>query len=576
MDFIRWILFGCSTIGFWEILRRRASFHPSFLPVIAVACQSCFLLLAGLLNMLSEAACFLWVFGLAGFVGYTVPGKGKNLNYYLRMEYLFLVTGLVILFFCLRGKLFTHYDNFSHWALVVKTMLLTNRFPSFATPIITYRGYPLGSSVFVYYTAKLIGESESVQMMGQGYMLLACMLPLFRDNHRNRWLVFILMLFAGNFFLAYNVQPTVLLVDTLLPLAGMSALVFACSCKKTDRRENFYIILFLTWVLQIKNSGVFFAVIAGGAYLIPAKRNRRLRSGLACVTAAFFSLFLWNRHCKYVFGAAEASQHFLSASWWRIALQSKTVEDIKHIALEIMRKTFQWEYFGFWLLLLAAAVVYCFFFSKISKLLLGKTAVFAIILYLAYQAGLFLTYVFSMPRDQAFSLVSFDRYEKTIILAIIYLIVFLIIRALSEGRRGDHRIVFTAFASAILCIFLWLHGDVHNALDYQPYRIGEYDCLEARTWMERLKKDYEIPDLPGDGTFYAFLIEGWDSDFFYYLGTYVFSGTDISVLEDANTESLAKITAQYVLIHDRENPEIQKWIQDYYPDQAGNDLIRRW
>ena len=128
-------------------------------------------------------------------------------------------------------------------------------------------------------------------------------------------------------------------------------------------------------------------------------------------------------------------------------------------------------------------------------------------------------------------------------------------------RPGASRPFFTAFISAMICIFLWQYGDVHNVLDYQPYRIGEYDCLEARTWMERLKKDYHIPDQPGDGTFYALLIEGWDSDFFYYLGTYVFSGTDISVLENANAESLEKIAAQYVLIHDRSNPEIQKWFR---------------
>ena len=260
-----------------------------------------------MLNILSEAVFFLLVFGLAGFIGHTVLEKGKNLNFYLRMEFIFLAAGLLILFFYLQGKLFTHYDNFSHWALVVKTMLRTNRFPSFETPIITYRGYPLGSSVYIYYTAKLIGEAEPLQMLGQGYMLLTCMLPLFRDNRRNRWLVFILMLFAGNFFLAYNVQPSELLVDTLLPLAGMSALLFTRSCKNTDRRENLFIILFLTWVLQIKNSGAFFALIAGGAYLMTAKRNHRFWCGFACVMTAFFSLFLWNRHCKYVFGSAAMS-----------------------------------------------------------------------------------------------------------------------------------------------------------------------------------------------------------------------------------------------------------------------------
>ena len=43
---------------------------------------------------------------------------------------------------------FVHYDNFSHWAVVVKYMLATNRIPDAASAIIDFKSYPLGSSSF--------------------------------------------------------------------------------------------------------------------------------------------------------------------------------------------------------------------------------------------------------------------------------------------------------------------------------------------------------------------------------------------------------------------------------------------
>ena len=180
-----------------------------------------------------------------------------------------------------------------------------------------------------------------------------------------------------------------------------------------------------------------------------------------------------------------------------------------------------------------------------------------------------------MTRDEAFFLVSFDRYEKTVMLAIAYLAVALAVRTVSETDRiRIPQAAATAALSAALCLLACRYGDAWSPLNYRPYRIGEYDGLEVRTWMETLKAEYDIPDLPGDGTFYAFLIEGWDSDYFYYMGTYVFSGTDITVYENADQETLNRTNAKYVLIHDRENPIIRQWVQEHAQDQAGNDVIQ--
>ena len=71
-------------------------------------------------------------------------------------------------------------------------------------PLIKYQEYPLGSSAFIYYFAKIIAPSESVQMLGQDYMMLVCILQLFAFLKKNKISGFLIILSATNFFLTYN------------------------------------------------------------------------------------------------------------------------------------------------------------------------------------------------------------------------------------------------------------------------------------------------------------------------------------------------------------------------------------
>ena len=570
MTGIRMALFALSTVGGWEILRRRARFHVRFLPSLAVAAQCCLLLLAGLLNLLPEMTAVLFAAGLGGLVYYTVREKGKNLLAYGRPEFLFLLAGLLFLLVFLRGKVFTHYDNFSHWATVVKTMLEDDRFPNFETSLVSYRGYPLGSSVFVYYAAKLTGGGEPTWMLGQGYMLLTCMLPLFRPEGKNRWPGFLVMLFAGNFFLDYNVQPTELLVDTLLPLAGMCALLFAHAYGKTGGRAAPYAALYLVWLTQIKNAGIFFALLAGLAFLVPARREKKTLWGLGCLAAALLSLLIWNRHCSYVFAGTGTAQHSLSLSWWEAAFQAKSVEDIKHIILKLGEYAFTSSVFWSGVLLAAGTCLCALLAAGPDRGRYFRRIALAGGLYLVYQAGLLIMYVFSMPRGEAFILSSVDRYEKTIVIAMGYLMTAMILKLLAEtDRPALIPAAVTALAGLSLCASLWTAGSVPAAWRYQPYRIGSYDGLEVRTWLSGLKEKHGIPDRED----YTFLIEGWDSDFFYYLGAYVFDTTNVKVMENAAAADLKKISTRYVLIHDRENEAVRTWLGAADPEREEKGII---
>ncbi|MBP3721387.1 MAG: hypothetical protein J6J41_08630 [Clostridia bacterium] len=569
MTLVRTFLLVLSTVGLWEILRRRSSAHISFLPSLTAAAQTCILLLGGILGRLPETAWLLFLLGLAAGGYYTVREKGSNLKSYFRWEYLFLALSLLFLFFCVQGRVFTHYDNFSHWAQVLKKILGANRFPDRNLSVL-FEDYPLGSTVFVYNAVLLSGAGgEPAQMLAQGYLMLTCLMPLFQWSRKNSWPVFLLMAAAFNFLLSYNIPVTELLVDTLLPLAGMCALLFVYSRRLQTREAAPAAAVYLIWVLQIKNSGLFFALPAGLLFLYYARKNRRTVWGAGVLAAGLFSLLIWAVHCRLAFPPEAGASPFPG---WAAALRDKSPEDIRHIVAGVFRFSLQWRDLGLFLLLMGFMGVCCVFVCRKYRPLFGKAALLMLFLYAAYQAGLLGMYIFSMPRIHAFHLSSIDRYEKSVLIAMYYLLTALAVRVFSEEMKAGSFPRFAALAMSIsFCLVLWRTDSPWSPADYRPYRIGIYDGLEVRTWLETVKKENRLAE---DGD-YAIVISDWDSDYFWCLGMYLLPDSDIAVLGDPTEQDLDAVTARQILIHDPDLPSVRAWIHSHYPGQEGRAVITR-
>ena len=182
MTLIRMGLFGLSTLGFFELIRRAANNKVDlfFLPSLTIALQVTILFFSGILNLLPEVSKLIYLAGLVMFA--VCLWKNKSLKFvkdYINDGYISSLIILIIMAFGVKGKLFAHYDNFSHWAMVVRHMLEVNHFPNFESSLIQFQEYPLGSSSYIYYFAGMINKSESIQMLAQTYMIVAALLPLF-------------------------------------------------------------------------------------------------------------------------------------------------------------------------------------------------------------------------------------------------------------------------------------------------------------------------------------------------------------------------------------------------------------
>ena len=137
---------------------------------------------------------------------------------------------LVVLFMAMYGEHLSHYDNFSHWGRITKQMLMTDRYPTFRDPIITFTAYPPGSATGIYYFCQLFGGAESTQMVAQSFLMMLCVLPLFSFIKKNKTLSIVYILVLSNIMLVCFSLATELLVDSLLGMFAGATLLFALFC----------------------------------------------------------------------------------------------------------------------------------------------------------------------------------------------------------------------------------------------------------------------------------------------------------------------------------------------------------
>ena len=260
------VLLLLSVWGYLFVLCRVGKLAFWFAPVLW-ACGAGLVLFVGALGGHFPAVCDgLLAGGLPGFVYYVaclVRGKVSLPGW--TFQGVCVTAGMVAFAFLSLGLRLTHYDNFSHWALAVKYLLLAEELPGAETTLLPFRDYPPGSSLFVAYICRYMGHSQGQMLLAQNSLLLACFLAVFGMVRERRRFLLYSFLGMGLSLLSYlnlTVRINNLLVDFLLPLLALSSMAYS-------RREENNLrlcagqILLLGFTGIVKDTGLFFAGAAG-------------------------------------------------------------------------------------------------------------------------------------------------------------------------------------------------------------------------------------------------------------------------------------------------------------------------
>ncbi|MCA9765902.1 MAG: lantibiotic ABC transporter permease [Carnobacterium sp.] len=417
------------------MLKDKLGYHKRLVWIVVYCFYVIVLYAAVLAGLLQLASVGLLVVGLV-LAGYyllkKIKNKRKHLTQLMRIDHLdFLMAFLLVLF---GSTLFmtqlVHYDNFSHWALIVKYLLTESSLPAISDGIISFSAYPIGSSLFVYYVSWVAGYSESILLIGQFLLIIAAFYALFAVSRDDRKALVSGLIFSSlavfNYF-NIAIRMNTLLVDFLLPLLALAALSGIYVYRDNFKLASFHTAVILSVLGIVKNSGVFFVLLVLAYYLFIAikqmkKYGFRLFTIILMIGTVFSTFILdivWGQHVKSTF-VEVTSKHAVSLSSYQEIFSSKSSEIIDQVTATYIKTILSLETVSTQGILLIQIVFIGtmlfihFGFKRKSKLM----PVFIVLdsAIVLYYVGILLMFLFSMPTDEALVLAGFDRYASSMVI----------------------------------------------------------------------------------------------------------------------------------------------------------------
>lgn len=347
-----------------------------------------------------------------------------------------------------------HYDNYSHWAIIVKFLYTENRLPEVTDSIISYTSYPMGSALFLYFAAFVSGFSDQVLMMGQFFLILTCLYAMFavvRDTSRGLVLAMMFTMIAlfNHFNIAIRMNN--LLVDYLLPIMALAGVAGIYGMRKQINAMSIYTILIVGMLSLVKSSGLFFAVIVSVYYLYCIIKHLKTSSfklsailvGLLSTITSYIPIVVWNIYVKTNF---PVTKHEVSVDSYQEIFSSKGSEVIQQISDLFLSTIFNIQTLstqGIILVnvILLGAYLAIRFISKRKNPLLWQLVLINMIV-LVYYIGIYFMFLFSMPTDEALYLAGFERYASSIVILALGLAMMFLARQLDYSfyeQRIDYR-----------------------------------------------------------------------------------------------------------------------------------------
>ena len=449
MEILGFIFFVLSLIGYSSILRL---LHVNkyftwisgiFIQIILLYCFAMFNLLRFGIWIVTTLGVMLWIGRLIlGYLGkVSIHHEGIHL-YDVWMIFLGSVMALVLLHSPL-----IHYDNFSHWATIVKFLNYTGHLPGAKDTIISFTSYPPATALFITQFVTFTGFHEGTMLVAQFIMIWAASYTIFatlRDRTRGLNSMLLCLTIAISYVFNINIRLNNLLVDYVLAIVTVAALVGIYIYQGRPKMLAAHVALFSGILLLIKNSATFFVVIIASYYLyiLIKKTNATTKSKqILTIIGKFVGTFLaaalpfiwWELHVHATF---TSSKHEISASAYQSQLAHDGINGFLSIGQAFLHQIFNISSLstqGFILInvgLLASWAIIKYFFQHPNNLL--KILGILDLITLLYYFSLLGMYVLSMPFAEAITLDGFERYMSTVVVLNLFIGMMFLVYTIDE------------------------------------------------------------------------------------------------------------------------------------------------
>ena len=425
MELIKGGLFLASMWGWLFIVYRKGKIPILFVPVVTSVGISLFLYAGALTGMLNPSSWLVVGAGLLGFSFFIKNVAEKNVSF--PAPTLFSVcfgSGILIFTVLTLGFRFEHYDNFSHWAMTVKSMLITDQLPDAGNQLVTFKNYPPGCAVFIYYVCKFLGNAQGVMLLAQNSILFSCFLAVFGIIKEKQRFLLYSFLGMGCSLLSYlnlTIRINNLLVDFLLPLLAMAAIAFVYQSRDSLWKTSLCTALILGFTCIVKNTGIVFAGFVLAYYIWNIGKKKGIAAWIKAVTVCMtvcLSLIpyaVWNLYVRCRFSGIEQKFQLAFRKQESLAVSKEQYGQITEEFVKAAFSTSNRAILAFFLCNIAAvlAVLFVRIFLK-KQWELGRVLVVVDLMAILYHIGILGLYLFSMPEEEAVRLAGFDRYACSI------------------------------------------------------------------------------------------------------------------------------------------------------------------
>lgn len=360
-----------------------------------------------------------------------------------------------------RGRVAYGWDEFSHWADIVKVMTILDDFGTNPASHSYLKYYPPGMALFQYFLQKILlffrpdsGFHEASLYMAFQVFFASLLLPFFKGQSF-RYPLRTLLFFTGIFIAPlqfFGTLYTYVFIDPILSFLAGAGFAAVFLNKDRDWVYSLYIWLLCSTLILTKESGLFFAPLLAAAYCISIFDRDKLPGDISlrrtkCLLAGCGVLFvslpklLWNFELKTsgalipVDGKVDLLRSMLDGKVDFVKLwQVLTGRDTTYLSTVFDRwrnalftpyiylghSSIAVSYFTLFLAIcLFAFLLYRLFAVKEPQFRQTRRWVLLIMLaeIVIFVFGLCVMYMFKFIEYEATQLASFTRYVNTVFLA---------------------------------------------------------------------------------------------------------------------------------------------------------------
>lgn len=334
----------------------------------------------------------------------------------------------VILFissiFINKGRIFENYDEFNHWAVIIKNMFLYNTYGTNQESVVVFNEYPPFTAVFQYLFLSIHKiYREDIIIVAQNILYLSIIIPITKCIEWNKSLkklitivpiiVFVPMIFYENFYLD-------ILVDGILGI--MFAYVIYSAFEKEENRFK-YLKIFVGEIMLCltKTSGIGLAVLSVFIILIKLIIEKNNKESLKEIEYLMVIILITVFLTSIWYIKVEGTQKRWNFSEYIEAEEqmTETQENIpKNFAYATVFKQIITE--RNFTVLTTFLLLICLQIYTSSKVREENYKYYSLAMALSvpiYLIGLFITYSKIFDIQEARMLTSFERYTSIILLA---------------------------------------------------------------------------------------------------------------------------------------------------------------